>query len=312
MPIGQQVAKQVNPPEQTRRQVPLPIGEAEDGDVCEEGNYYADYPDTYQQPEARPPQPKPQRRTQAHSGGGTESKPKVAEPWDEPKPSLTAGITLPIATMECDPRKFIHKPLGIHTLMPDYYTEHEGIEPVSLSMHGFPYKVNRAIDRVGVLSYTKSKARFNPVVGCILKCAVEVWNQHGIIAKAIEVNTGFKGVDKKKYSEVQHDMIGSFFDKNQPEITIAGGGKRKNAWVPRSIRDELSALAGDAGVDVGAFAIVSLMMILCREDCTLPELVTVFAGQVSTFLETLRERAFGQEALMVVYAKAHAKAKDKK
>src|ERR1700688_315463 len=296
MPIEQQVAKKVNPKEEARRQAPLvglPIGEAEDGDVCVEGTYYADYTDTYQLPEPKPPHPK-------------------VEPWDEPKPSITAGITLPIATMECDPRKFIHKPLGIHTLMPDYYTEHEGIEPVSLSMHGFPYKVNRAIDRVGVLSYTKSKARFNPVVGCILKCAVEVWNQHGITAKAIEVNTGFKGVDKKKYSEVQHDMIGSFFDKNQPEITIAGGGKRKNAWVPRSIRDELSALAGDVGVDVGAFAIVSLMMILCREDCTLPELVTVFAGQVSTFLETLRERAFGQEALMAGYAKANSKARDKK
>jgi hypothetical protein len=242
------------------------------------------------------------------------SKPKPAELSSGPRlvsgasppPVTVAGTFLPVRSSDFDPRRFIRTPLGIHTLMPEYYEEHKGVDQVTLSMHGFAEAITRAIERVGVLSYTTTKARFNPVVGCTLGCAVPIWSEHGIIANAIEVHAAFKHVHKLAYSEAQHTMIDGFFKNNDPEITMVGKGPRKNAWVPKPIHSEISALANDAGVDVGKFAIVSLMMVLCREECMLPETANKFADAVATFLEVMRERARGQKVLMESYGKAHA------
>src|ERR1700694_2391209 len=96
MPIGHQVAKKVNLQEETRRQAPLvglPIGETEDGDVREEGgDYYADYADTYQQPEPKPAQPKPQRpqRDKQANSGGYIHPGKMADPPKERYQGKTA------------------------------------------------------------------------------------------------------------------------------------------------------------------------------------------------------------------------------
>ena len=232
------------------------------------------------------------------------SSPPAREPWDNPK--RVAGSFLPLRSSDFDPRRFIRQPLNIHTLMPEFYEEHKGVEQVTLSMHGFPDTVQQSIERVGVLSYTTTKARFNPVVGCALGCSVPIWNDHAVIAKCIEVHTTFKQVHKLAYSEAQSGMIDGFFKKNDPEITVVGKGPRKNAWVPKPIHSELSALANDSGVEIGKFTIVSLMMILCREECVLPETADNFARAVSKFLEIMRERADGQEALMERYGKTHA------
>jgi hypothetical protein len=213
-----------------------------------------------------------------------------------------AKTALPIATFAPDPRHFIKQPLNIPSRIPDYYETYGATECKTLSMCGFPTSVLDSVERIGVRAYTTKKARFNPVIGCIAACAIGVWTEHGIIRHAIEVSDEFKKVGKTVYTKSRSLLIGNFYKRATiAQIAITGGGQRKNAMIPASLRDAVSSLASDLGVEVGAFGIMTIMSIICREDCVLPELATEYAECVKSFLQSIDDRTIGQEALMRGY-----------
>jgi hypothetical protein len=203
--------------------------------------------------------------------------------------------------VETDPLNFIPIPFDITSMMPAYMEEYRNAENAQLSIYAFPEALENCIDRIAPgTTYGQANK-----IGCIMKCALEVWNHHPTIAAAIAVFDYFKQANKDTYTDSELNYINRCWKGSKVEqVTLGGASKRINPMIPKKFCGDISRLSKDCGLEMkGHLAIISIMAVVSREAVMLPDTSVKLRQRVSEFLDNVHTRSRGMKLHLLGFPK---------